>query len=580
MVQYSNPSLCDDNMSNATGAQVVLLAKEGADLTAHEQQYNRTAKQFFWILQLPDDNIELKVVPFTDTYFSDYSPSTPMGHGDIKMVRILFAVGLVILLFALMNYVNLTVALSGYRAKEMATRRLLGDSAASIMVKLIGESTLLCVLSAVIGVFLAYLAMPYASILLDTTITLANVINPVTVGIFVAIILVMGILAGIIPAVVISSAKPIDVVRGTFRRQTKMVFSRVFIVVQNVVTITMIASAITMYLQALHLVNAPLGYDTENIMYVWNGGDKEKADVFIDKVSALPQVEMVSAVCGTPLDGGNNNTGVFEGRTVSFQILIGDENYLKIFSLGLEKDYNVATTPKIYLNKQALSELDMPEDAKNFNYAGINAPICGVLEDFQLRTVLDDPHPVRIEIRPRADIWPWGYVIKVNGDQAEAFNQIKKVYKDVFEIDYTESAPYFKQQIEERFASQLNLAKMVSIFAFIAIVISLLGLVAMSTYYVQQRRHEIAVKRVFGCDTDEMLRKLVLQFMWYVVIAFVIAVPLIYYLMHTWLSDFSYRIDLYWWIYALSGAGCIVVSIISVFVQSYRAANENPIKSL
>lgn len=93
-------------------------------------------------------------------------------------------------------------------------------------------------------------------------------------------------------------------------------------------------------------------------------------------------------------------------------------------------------------------------------------------------------------------------------------------------------------------------------------------------------RHEIAVKRVFGCDTDEMLRKLVLQFMWYVVIAFVIAVPLIYYLMHTWLSDFSYRIDLYWWIYALSGAGCIVVSIISVFVQSYRAANENPIKSL
>ena len=126
------------------------------------------------------------------------------------------------------------------------------------------------------------------------------------------------------------------------------------------------------------------------------------------------------------------------------------------------------------------------------------------------------------------------------------------------------------------FRSQSNLATIVAIFAAIAIIISMLGLVAMSTYFVQQRRREIAVKKVLGCDRTEMLRRLVLSFLSYVVIAFVIAVPLIYYLMHSWLMDYT----LHWWIYAVAGACCLAVSVLSVYLQSRRAANENPIKAL
>lgn len=157
---------------------------------------------------------------------------------------------------------------------------------------------------------------------------------------------------------------------------------------------------------------------------------------------------------------------------------------------------------------------------------------------------------------------------------------VKEVYKEVFRWEYDYMRPYLTQRIEDRFREERNLMKIVAIFAVIAVVISLLGLLAMSTYFVQQRRKEIAVNKVLGCSSGEMLRKLVVSFMCYVVIAFVISIPLIYWLMNDWLSNFSYRIPLYWWIYGVSGVGCMLVSVLSVYVQSYKAASENPVNAL
>jgi len=582
MIKHYNPSLWAEGMNNALGAEVVLLAREGADLAANAKKYHDFSKEFFWILDLPGSDSQLMVVPFKEHYFSGYSTEI-LARGDAKMVKILFSVGLVILLFALMNYVNLTVALSGARAKEMATRRLLGASRGAIIRKLMAESTLLCVVSAAIGALLAWQAWPYAGRLLDTQLSVKNCLTPATAAILAGIVLLMGVLAGIIPAMLISSAKPIDVVRGSFRRHTKMLFSKVFIVVQNVTTIAMIASAITMYLQIDHVVNAPLGYNTENIMEIDNGGGPREAKEFMQRVEQLPGVEAIAANCGTPMNGGNNNTMTYNDRTISFQTLYGDENFLKIYGIGIDRDNNTTDKMKIYLNRQALSELGLDEDATSYPYYDQTEPIAGITSDFHIRTILDDQHPLRViitDIINTEDFNPWGFSIKVKGDPHETFEQVKAIFKDVFKWDLDTTFPYLRQLIEYRFHRERNLSTIVALFAAIAIVISLLGLVAMSTYFVEQRRREIAVKKVFGCGSGEMLRRLVLSFMAYVGVAFVIAVPLIYYLMHSWLSDFSYRIDLHWWIYLVAGAACLVISMVSVFVQSYRAANANPVKAL
>ncbi len=579
-IKHMNSSMHDERMGNATGAEIILLAKEGYDLSANEQQYTDFAKDFYWILSMPDKELKLKMVPFKELYFSGYTGEQSLARGDGKMVKLLFVTGLVILLFALMNYINLTVALSGYRAKEMATRRLLGRSRAGIIAKLIGESTLLCIVSFVIGAGLGHLALPYAENLLSTNISVRNCITPATVSILAGIILLMGVMAGIIPAILISSTKPIDVVRGTFRRRTKMVFSKIFIVIQNVITITMIAAAMTMFLQINHLIEAPLGYESDHIMCIDNGGDKEKILLLADRVAKLPGVEAVSFSCGYPLQGGNNNTLILDNRTISFQTFVGDENFMKIFGLELERDNHTSDANKYYINRQALNELGLSEDAEYFEYYGNKQPISGIIKDFHIRTILDEQHPLILEIRSIDNFWPWGILVKVNGDEAETYNRVKEIYKDIYQFDYTDSQPYMNQMKRAIFRSQSNLATIVAIFAAIAIIISMLGLVAMSTYFVQQRRREIAVKKVLGCDRTEMLRRLVLSFLSYVVIAFVIAVPLIYYLMHSWLMDYSYRISLHWWIYAVAGACCLAVSVLSVYLQSRRAANENPIKAL
>ncbi len=578
-----NPTLTNEGMNNAIGADVLLLAKDGYDLTLEQQKYHDFAKEFFWILQLPEADIIQTIVPYDEFYFSEYQDSTgSLAHGDRKLVNLLFLFGLVILLFALMNYVNLTVALSGYRAKEMATRQLLGESRIGIMAKLIVESLALCLVSFVIGALLAWLAWPYAESLLETKIYLSACINATTIAATAGVILIMGVLAGIVPAWLISSAKPIDIVRGTFRRQTKMVFSKVFIVVQNVITIVMIASALTMYMQVSHLINAPLGYNTDNVLLIPNRGNSE---TFMQRVAQLPGVEAVTACQGTPLDGGNNETNVYnvngEKRTLSFQVFIGDENYMKVFGLGLDRDNNTTNTQKTYLNHQAVRELGISEDATSATFLNDTRSIDGILTDFTIRGILEDQHPIVLIIRPKNELSnPWGFAIKVIGDKDEVARQVKEIFYDMYHFEYDDPDLYLHDQIKTKFKAESNLLTIVTIFAAIALIISLLGLTAMSTYFVQQRQREIAIKKVFGCESNEMLMNIVCTFLTYIGIAFVIACPLIYYLMHSWLANYSYHIPLYWWIYAISGLICVLVSALSVFMQSYRAANANPVKAL
>ena len=181
-------------------------------------------------------------------------------------MKILFAVGVVILLFSIMNYVNLTIAQSGYRAREMATRRLFGCNKAGVAANMFMESLVMCAVSLALAAALVYALAPHAGRLLDTRLNLALLLQPSVIALIVAFAVLVSAVAGVLPAVTLSKVKPIEVVRGTFRKQTKMVFSRVFIIVQNVITIVMLACALIMSLQMRHLVKAPLGFNTENII--------------------------------------------------------------------------------------------------------------------------------------------------------------------------------------------------------------------------------------------------------------------------------------------------------------------------
>ncbi|MBD5419969.1 MAG: hypothetical protein HDR47_01905 [Bacteroides sp.] len=583
MVDHVNPSMTDTNMPNATGSEVILLAEEGHDLTKMKKEYEKALKNDFWVLNLPEGQIHIEVYPFNDVYFSDMS-SDNMNFGDIKMIKLLFGTGLVILLFAIMNYINLTVALAGKRAKEMATRRLLGEGRMEIMWRLIAESSILCSFSMILGIALAFLMQPYASSLLKTPIHITDCVNVTTVGVLVAVLLIMSLASGLIPALLLSSMKPIEAVKGAFKRKSNMVFGKVFIVVQNVATITMVACALTMYLQVRHLIEAPLGYDYSGVIQLECEYMEANGQSFKNELLKLPCVEKASYCCGTPPDRGNNTTLNQNGHTISFQLFTADSAYMDLLGLKLKKDNHTSSYPKNYFNLQALNELEVNEDASHILFWDEQIEVGGILEDFKIGNILTDQHPIRIEIKkPFEQFKPWTILIKVKGDEKEALRQVKELYEKLYangSSDYAFEQPFMHQEIEKDFDAQRRLSIILTVFALIAIMISMLGLMAMSTYYVRQRSMDIAVHKVMGGTSGEVLTRLVRTFMTYVLIAAAISIPIIYYVMNDWLSQFSYRIPVYWWIYASAALIAIAICFVSVATQCRKAANTNPIESL
>ena len=574
------------------GAAVFVQVREGHDFMQKEKDVQRYFQEF-WPRD-KDDFFQFVPVllPLDRLYFSGCIYTGALVLGNYKLVSILAAVALVILLFSIMNYVNLTVAQSGYRAREMATRRLFGCTKSGVGGNMFGESLVMCLLSLAIAVAFACVFAPYMGRLLETSISLKPLFSPGGLAVIVVFVLVVSFLAGALPATILSRVKPIEVVRGTFTKQTKLVFSRIFITVQNVITITMLSCALIMSLQMLHLTKAPLGFKTENniVIYGQAAFAGSGLDVFLDKVRALPEVKAAAPSIGNPADGGNNNTIMIEGdkEHTGFQMFTATPEFMKIYGITLKHDLHAEGDSILYMNDLALKAFHMKPtdthvsdryDHRYFWSFPENPTLGGVINDIRLRNILEEQRPIMLLITKKV-VEPWCISVQVEGDPVEAYAKIKDIYKEVFHEELEQYwPPFVDKQVEVYFEDELRTTKIVTLFAFVAIVISLLGLVAMSTYFIQQRAKEIAIRKVFGSTGNQIRTRLIRSFLLYVGIAFVIAVPIIVHFMADWLSQYSYRIT--WWPYIIvAGLIVLLISYAAVAVQSWIAAGENPVKNI
>lgn len=579
----------DERMSNCGAVTTFILEKEGADLRAKIPDMLAYFKEMYWPYM---GNLvgQVTLTPLREVYFSPLNDVYSLQHGSWAFVMILFGVGAVILLFAVMNYINLTVAQTGFRAKEMAARRLLGASRGEIILKLILESTLMCVAALVAAFFLAAAVEPYASRLVESRIDVWGDMSPVVAGCYALFIAALGIVAGIVPAMMVSRYKPVDVVRGTFRRRSKMVYSKVLIAIQNIITIALIATSLTIGLQIRHLISAPLGYNTADILDISTDIFTGRPQIaqFREELLREPCVEAVALGCGTPHDFGNNNTMQYgPDRMVSFQIFIGDSTYFRILGLERLRDNHPARMDKdnmVFINQYALRELGIAEDAEEFKVGkdySYPYQIAGIYRDFQIGSALDKPKSAMLwQTDNIADRYPWNILVKTRGDKTAAYNTVKSVFERISDGAAFSGAEYFEQQIEADYADQRRILHIVGIFTLVAILISALGLLAMSTYYIQQKEQEVAVRKVFGSTRGEVLGRLVGSFMRMVGVAFVVAVPVTWYLLERWLQEYSVRISLSPLIFLAAGAFSAAVAFIAVFWQSSRAANANPIDAI
>ncbi len=573
----------DEYMSNAGGGICFVMAYPGADLLARQDDILSWCEEHFWVYKSQYDKV--RIIPLRDMYFLNegirYGSDT-IQFGNRSFVNLLLAMCLLLLAFAVLNYINMTTALTGFRAKEMATRRLVGAEKRSIFLKVISESTIICAISMLLAILLAEALAPTASRILEYQVSVFKAVTPVNILLVLGFILVLGILAGIVPALLIQKAQPIEIVRGTLRLKTKTVYSKVIIVVQNVVAVVMLVSALTIGLQIRHMVSADLGYNTKDILVVDNAfGQTGQIRPLLDKWREEPCVEEVGQGDGIPLGGTNNWTMEMpDGHWVSFQQIQGDDKYFDILGLKVKQDNHQPN--KWWLNEYAFKQIGIEETATEFQTAQNGTrSIGGIYYDFKIRPLEQDQSAAMIYNRGENpdDDYPWVLLVKTTGDQAAAKKRVEAVAGEVFPGRLFEGQ-YIEEMIADGFKDESRVLKIVLIFTLLSVLVSALGLFAMSSYYMQQEIRSVSVKKVFGADYSGVLKELVLSFMKMVGIAFVIGVPIAWFIMNHWLSGYGHRIDLHWWIFALAGLAVAIIAAISVLYQSVKTAQTNPAEAL
>lgn len=570
----------DEHMSNAAAGVTFVMTYPGADIMARHDDIVNWCEENFWIYKHKYDDI--RIIPLRDMYFlknGNYDWTGALNFGDRSFVNLLLAMCLMLLLFAILNYVNLSTALIGFRAKEMATRRLVGATKSGIFMKMIGESTLLCTVAMVLAILLAEALSPAATRVLDYQISIFGAVNIVNILVVIALMVILGFIAGIVPALLIQKAQPIEIVRGSLRLKTKTVYSRVIITLQNVITVVMLVAALTMYLQIRHLITADLGYNTKDILVIGNAyGQMGEIRPLLDAYRAEPFVEDVGQGDGIPLQGTNNWTmELGDGNWVSFQMIQGDQHYFDILGIRVKQDNHLAK-PAYWLNEYAFKEIGIDELATEFD-AGQNGTINigGIYYDFKIRPLEAQQSSALIYNRGEDwdENWPWTILVKVRGDHKEAYARLEKVTIEVMPGKLF-GANYMEDMIEDCFVDESRILRIVLVFTLLSMLVSGLGLFAMSSYYMQQQRRSVAVKKVFGAEYNGVLRELVLSFMKMVGVAFVIGIPVAWFVMHRWLEGYTHRISLSWWIFVLAGLVVVLMAFIAVIWQSVRTAKANP----
>ena len=583
-VEEFNDFIAKDNASNAGACANFYKLYPGKDLNAHREDILEMFKERYWIYRLGYAQ-DVRFVPLKDAYFEGFGTSVNLQFGSKRFVWVLFAVGLIILVFAVFNYINLTVAQSGSRAKEMATRRLLGSSRGGIVFRLVVEAILLTAFSFLMGLLLAKAVAPVAESLLQTQLDFGILLQPASILLSVGFVLVIGLLTGLLPAVLISSAKPVEVVRGSFRRRSKMVFGKCFITFQNTITVVMLAMSLVMMMQIRHLLHAPLGYNTVNVLNVTNFYN-DKTGVLVDKLSSLSCVKRVGTSQGTPFDGGNNMSGDYCGQQLSVQWLRVDTSAFNMLGLRIvQENRSLQQTIEywgesagIYLTEYARKAMNLEPDADDFTSDGEHLPINGTVADFRRGNILRMEQPFVILLSENNLLYPWNILVEVQGDPVAAYNAVRETLLE--ETGIEPDMEFLDKSVQASFESQIRLLRIVGIFTGMAVLISILGLVAISIYFIRQRAQETAVRKVFGSDNSAVLFRLVRSFLSYVVIGFLIACPVVWYLSEKWLSDYAYRISFNPLYIVAAGLFCLLVSFVSVFFQSRKAANANPVENL
>lgn len=590
---YLIPLTKADNYSpnwNTSTFMTYIQLKDGTDVDA----FNKKLKNII----AKKTNNELKgslfLYPLSKMHlYSKFEQGVPVG-GKIDQVKLVAGLGFLILLIACINFVNLSTARSQKRAKEVAVRKVVGTQRSSLIAQFLTESVLLSFIAGILSIGLTFLALPFFNKILDKPLVF-SITDPIIWVSLVGFILLTGVFAGLYPAFVLSSFKPIRSLK-VFGKSKKLAlnFREVLVVFQFGIALILIIATLIVRSQIEYAGKRDIGYSPSQLIEIPMEGDMTKNYKVIK--SELINKNIAHAVTRTGWSitrNASNSSGNFswegatpeQGKKIVFNIGKAESDFVKTLGLkvleGRDIDFErlASDSLSVLVNEAAIKEMKLKNPIGSILKWGSNTfTIVGVINDY----INDSPYsPVTPLLIYPAKEWMLNMVVRTNPSlpidhNLKQMEEILKKFNPAYPFEYK----FVDQQFATKFKEQQQTAQLALIFSGLAIFISCLGLLGLASYIAELRTKEIGIRKVLGASVTGITAMLSRDFVKLVLIAILLASPIAWWTMNKWLEDFSYRIEIQWWIFAVAGIAALTIAILTVSTQAIRAANTNPVKTL
>jgi predicted permease len=567
-----------DNYNSTT----TVLLKEGTDING----FNAQISDFITTKEV-ESNVSVFVQPFGDTYLYGTYEDGKVAGGRISYVKIFSVIAIFILVIACINFMNLTTARSMSRLKEIGVKKSMGASRAGLFGQFISESLVLTLFALVLAVSLSFVLQPFFNQVTSKSLTLS--FQPDVLIILFSVWLITGLLAGIYPAIYLSKFKPVEVMKTTIKGSFGELLARKGLVVfQFSISLLLIIGITVLSKQMSYIQNQNLGYNQAQLLELNASGiTPNQLEAYLEETRKVAGVSNASSL-SHPLVGLSSSTiGLtWEGKNEEEQVKFENIsiNMGLIETMGFDMVAGRAFSPefgeeesKIILNEAAVQTIGFQDPVGQIvNLWGDDMEVIGVVKDFHFESLKEKVKPAFLKYDPS---FAQKVMVRIeSNDQQASIAGVSDVYEKFTgqPLNYS----FMDEDYQSLYASEQRVSKLAKYFGVMAIFLSCLGLFGLAAFTAEKRKKEIGVRKVMGASLMSVLTLVSKDFIELILVSILIAIPIAWYFANNWLESYAYQTDLSWWIFAGSGVLLIVISLITVGYQAFKAASANPVESL
>lgn len=560
------------------GPSTFLTLRADADVNAFNQKIAGFIKQ----KDPAQANRKLFVTPYPDLYlFGTYENGVQTG-GRITYVQFFGLVGVIILLIACINFMNLATAKATTDFKGVGVRKIVGAGQTTLIGQFLTESITISIVSLVVAIgWVAALIEPFSLLTGKNLVLATDLLLP-----FVAIALITGLLAGSYPAFYLSYCNPLTVLKGKITTNASEVILRKSLVVfQFTLSIIFIVGVTVVYRQVGFVQHKNLGFEKDNVIVFDPGpGTMQKVESLITEIKNTTGVSNASSMWGSLVTGGNNNeTVTWEGAQIPFASMVVNYDFMETIGIRFKEGRpfsatNVSEIPEIIFNQKAIDVLALKDPLnKLITFQGQQFKIIGITENFHFQSLYSSVKPLFIRLQKDRS---WTLVARIEkGKEKETLARLSEIYRQhsgglAFEYHFLD------RDFQQHYAAEERVSVLSKYSAVLAVIVSALGLFGLASFTTERKRKEIGIRKVLGATPASIVVFLTSNFLLLVVIAIAIGLPISYWLTNSWLSNFAYRIEIEYYYFILAAFVALSIACLSVGAQSLKASLINPSESL